>query len=1312
MNENEASVDSFANQSLPEIGSYGNFIGRESQLSEVSERLKNHRLVALVGPGGMGKTRLALEIIKRKRGDAVHDAAIAFVSLELVTENSEGAILDALVSDLKLIPGDAEGLRAALVKRLSDIPVLLVLDNCETAHSSVASLVRYLLSECPKLRILATSQHQLGLLGLEAVYELPPLSVPDDRPGSLDYLEDIESYKLFVARAQMTDASWTPEAGSESSLRRVLQLTDGIPLAIEIVAAWAPLLSLKQICEDLLKTPLGSITNIDQYNSMATKRHQSMLRCLEWSISHLTNTSPKDAAGFKRLGVFAGRFTEDAVGKVCDIDAPRELLAHLVKTSFVHPCLGTNPRRYSMLRFTRAFAQDKARVSGIEEDLIVRHVDFFFNLASPLNDKGEWESVPLTSPEHDWPDLLAAADAASRIGNHPAVWQISRVLSPFLQQRGLWSERERLNRAAVKAASDANYWLALERSLLDLGIILEAQGLWSKAADQYRRSLYFANRNATPNPSHQAMALQRLGNVLTRMGDSAGAERAGRRLREVNQLLDQPKAKTISLDKEGKMFEDRGDLANAEAKYREAFQIRESVGDDAGLAHSRSNIGTILTLRGVWETAEAELRGSLDFWASRNMAREQGIILHLLADLFRRQGRYPEARDYCDQSLKYREDDPKGRAVTLSLLARILRIQRDFENAVIASQRNRELCRSIGDTEGESMALDEIGTTYASQRLWDEALDAFTESLRLKESVTRRDIVGLGITFDRIAQIHARRGNWAQAQAAYTNSLRFLKEARRGIPAAVTLMNVAMMHAAQGQKGAALKALDEAIVSLESEQSGKAVLQVARDVRIRIDHKMHVGIPWIHWRDAAFNNQTIFIRKRYSHERNAKLWREVASGYEALAEDFFESGQQMEAALALNEMGSAYRHLSDFRRSEEAIRRALSIFEEIALPLGQAASWHKLGDLFADQHRWSDAEEAYAQSIKLKLECSDDDGEAISQDALAVLLINTGRFVEAERAANRSWEILSKSGSAWQKWHPLVLLLWIKVEEDDPTTAQSLAARLAEAVRGIPELEAAASELRAMTEAGDWDGIKTRLARTGITGPAEIPAPTPALQEPNAVSTAPCSLRRRGQGWEICFKGDGPFQLKDTVGVQYLATLLGSDGSPIHCSRLASSKGRAVVSSNLTAENTPLLTPEAKRAYHARLAELEEQIATAVSHGKVDEVIDLKEEVAGIVAALEAAHDKLGDDQSLMDDGDRVRNAVCNPIRTLRNLLRDDTQTREIGLHLIDQVALGYTCAYPKDSGRASNGQSNCDGRFRVDATPPATPNVAALHKR
>lgn len=473
------------------------FIGRKNQISEIEELLKSNRLITLVGLGGIGKTRLVKEIIKRKIEDAARKEAIAFVSFEYVTNDSEGEVLDTLVSRLKLAPANAEDRLQALVRLFKATPVLLVLDNCETSRTSIAKVVSPLLGRCRTLKIIATSQHQLGLKS-EALCKLLPLSVPDDSPASLDSLEHFESYKLFINRVQMVDDTWIPGPDSAVSVRQLLQLTEGIPLAIEIVAAWAPFFSsLTDICNELAEKFL--IMKKDEFSIDALGRHQSMFLCFEWSLGNLL---PDEAAIFKRLGVFEGRFTIEAVHAVCEVDEPRKLLMHLVKKSLVHVCPGTDPLRYKLLNFTRAFAREKAKAEGLNQQLSKRHLDYYLSLIQPSADEVTGQDEVVVWWEEDWRDLLAAANAAPSIGDLQAVWQISYALGPFLQKRGLWSEREQLNRASVKAAEEANCWAALERSLINLGIVLEAQGRWEDAAEQYKKSLYYANRNSTRNSAH------------------------------------------------------------------------------------------------------------------------------------------------------------------------------------------------------------------------------------------------------------------------------------------------------------------------------------------------------------------------------------------------------------------------------------------------------------------------------------------------------------------------------------------------------------------------------------------------------------------------------------------------------------------------------------------------------------------------------------------------------------------------------------------------------------------------------------------
>ena len=705
-------------------GPRSDFVGRTRELGELRKRLNESRLVTLTGPGGMGKTRVAMEIVRHSDAEPWAARGVSFASLDQIAVDTEQAVHDALVASLQLDPASAGGAISALQAELRGGPSLLVIDNCETAPQSVATTVFELLTCCPQLRILATSQRQLGVLTLEAVFNLQPMSSPVGEVATVATLESLDSYQMFVASARRTEPSWNVAETDVKTLARILRLTDGVPLAIELVAAAVPYSSLGEIATELAATPLGEITDAEDIAGTVAgplrERHRSLLRCFEWSFMHLTDA---ERDGFTRLGVFAENFTEAAVRQVCEIEAPRKLLSRLMRASLVKRRADVAPSRYSMLRITRAFARLKAGAAGIGDQLETRYVQFFSDLVTPSSEGDEVEQV--IAWEHDWPDLLAAAYLAQKLGDQKAVWQISRSLGPFLMHRGLWLERERLNRAAIVAAEQAKAWAPLQRSLLDLGVVLEAKGHWDDALAVFRRSLDLAQSYANPSPSPQAMTLQRMGRVLERMGRVKDAQGALEELARLTPQLSKPKSRANSLFHEGRMLEKQGRWLDAEAKYRESLRIFESCGDAEGIAYGHGNLGVILTLRGDWDAAERELRRSLLQWRDIGSTKHQGIVLTQLGDMFRRRGQYQDAQRCLEESLQLRVDSPKGRAVTLGMLGRILRSQRNWPDAEKALRSSLKISESLSDAEGEGRVYDELGTTYMFQRRWPEAAAAF-----------------------------------------------------------------------------------------------------------------------------------------------------------------------------------------------------------------------------------------------------------------------------------------------------------------------------------------------------------------------------------------------------------------------------------------------------------------------------------------------------------------------------------------------------------------------------------------------------------
>ncbi|MDF2711213.1 MAG: putative HTH-type transcriptional regulator [Nonomuraea muscovyensis] len=303
------------------------FVGRPGEPARIDALLAEHRLVTLTGPGGVGKTRLALESARR-RNHADGPWLIELAELE------DPTLLPAALAGVLGVLGAATCDRVADV--LGDRDVLLVLDNGEHLLEAVREAARTLLARTPGVRVLATSREPLGLPG-EVVYEVRPLPAE-------------QGHELFLARAATNVPDWTPDASQDRLIRRLCHDLDGLPLAIELAAAQCRVLSLEQI-----------VSGLDDrftvlHNSADPGRHQTLWRTVSWSHTMLT---PAEREVFHRLGVFASSFDLQAAAAVCDRPVYAELNA-LVRKSLVSAEAGTDPRRYRLLETIKLFARGHA----------------------------------------------------------------------------------------------------------------------------------------------------------------------------------------------------------------------------------------------------------------------------------------------------------------------------------------------------------------------------------------------------------------------------------------------------------------------------------------------------------------------------------------------------------------------------------------------------------------------------------------------------------------------------------------------------------------------------------------------------------------------------------------------------------------------------------------------------------------------------------------------------------------------------------------------------------------------------------------
>lgn len=353
-------------------------VGRERELLNLKQALGHARLISLTGPGGSGKTRLAIQAAT----DLIdcYDDGVWWVELSPLANDSlvPAAVAKALGVNIQA----GETTQDALANFLGSRRVLLVLDNCEHLLDACARLVEGLLLVCPGLQVLATSRESLGLTG-EVIWHVPPLLLPDPAHVTFaDLLMQYDGIHLFVQRARAARYGFTLTDQNAQAVMQICQSLDGLPLAIELAAARVKTLSVDQIAERLN----------DRFRLLAVEnrsmqiRHRTLRATEDWSYELLSNS---ERTLFQRLSAFHGGWTLEAAEKVCsgnDLPSPEilDLLSHLVDKSLVN---FHENQRYDMLETIREYAAEKLAESGDQAWINGQCLDYFLGLALTGDEK-------------------------------------------------------------------------------------------------------------------------------------------------------------------------------------------------------------------------------------------------------------------------------------------------------------------------------------------------------------------------------------------------------------------------------------------------------------------------------------------------------------------------------------------------------------------------------------------------------------------------------------------------------------------------------------------------------------------------------------------------------------------------------------------------------------------------------------------------------------------------------------------------------------------------------------------------------------
>ena len=514
------SLDAFANNLPDQLTS---FVGRDRELGEIATALEDTRLLTLTGAGGVGKTRLALQ----SAADALERFPDGAWWVELAPLSDGELVGEELAAALGVRPLPGMTAVEAVCMHLAERRALVVLDNCEHLLDTSAGAAEALLQACPQVSVLSTSRTPLGVAG-ESEWRVPSLSLPGPESARepVEALGQSDAVRLFIERARKARPNFAVTGENAPAVAQICNALDGVPLAIELAAARVRMLSVDQIAAGLS----DRFHLLTRGARTALPRHQTLRASVDWSHELL---SDDERTLFRRLCVFAGGFTLDAVEEVCSGDglervAILDLLSSLVDKSLVLAEEHGPAVRYRLLETIRQYGAERLVAAAEQEALRDRHCDAYLalaELAAPeLAGRREWLDVLDTEAAN----LDAALDWAVQTDANGAL-RLCAAVSHWWLLRGLYGAAGRGFDRAL-AAGDPTASPLRAQVLGAHGYLLLLGGKYEAAIEIAQQALAIAEE--VDNQSAQARALNTLG-IIQLFPDPVGCRPALKRACEL-----------------------------------------------------------------------------------------------------------------------------------------------------------------------------------------------------------------------------------------------------------------------------------------------------------------------------------------------------------------------------------------------------------------------------------------------------------------------------------------------------------------------------------------------------------------------------------------------------------------------------------------------------------------------------------------------------------------------------------------------------------------------------------------------------------
>ncbi|MFC1852041.1 diguanylate cyclase [candidate division CSSED10-310 bacterium] len=706
------------------------FVGRHNEIKILKAFLDTRRFITVIGPGGSGKTRLAVHLAENVL-DLFHDG-VYFI--DLTPLDSADLLADTIARAIGFVFTAGEDSHHQLMNYLKTKEMLLVIDNFEHLMSS-APQVKKILAETPEIKIIVTSREKLDLEG-ETLFELSGMHFPLQE--SIETIDEFSAVQLFLRSAPRFQPDFKPSKEDKRAIIRICQLLDGLPLGIVLAVPWLRVLSCDEIAAEIEKN-LDFLTTTKRD---VVERHRSLRAAFEPSWNFLT---VPERRAYMKLSVFLGGFDRIAAEQVANTSLL--FIATLVDKSLVQrKAYG----RYYILDVLRQLVEERiAEDEALRDQTKNSHAEYYTSFLAEREEelKGKRQKEVLDEIQGDIENVRAAWNWALDRENTTLIGRACGALATFYTMRSWISiGSETFRKAAAKIR------LLAQATDSDRELSLLLAKLTSRAGSfEFRLSRY----QSAEKHFQESLTLFRHFDIQNRVGDM--------------------------LSMLGNVALYQGECLKARELYQDSLKIRKELNDHEAMPLSLINLGHTAYQLSEYEEAKRLFLEGLQMKLESDDQFDVAYLLNNLGSTAFKMGDFDEALQYYQQSLKIRRliGDQSGIGTCLLNLGIFHLRQLKYSEGEALLEESLDTARELGDRRGEAFCLDNLGFSVYLQEDYDKAENLMLEGLQIRTAINDRS--GMATSLAHLAMVALKQNKLQKAEDLTSQSLTLSQETRNKI---------------------------------------------------------------------------------------------------------------------------------------------------------------------------------------------------------------------------------------------------------------------------------------------------------------------------------------------------------------------------------------------------------------------------------------------------------------------------------------------------------------------------------------------------